>query len=550
MASIAATLTNTCRITVGLLFALLLASAASAGPLDEMSLDRWKKLKEAERFQLNAAERLYRESHWKAAADEYEKFLKLYERSEGAPFAQLKYSHCLVNLRKQNAAIKDGYQSLLDYFPDSPEAPIAAYLIGHTYNAIGDTKPAKKAYAKVIQSHPKHFAAVMARLDLVDIAGKEMDPTSQATLLRELTFDVKREGATVAPCVSAARQYTHLVFRLGNFDEGVKALSTTCTEAEVPAHLMHGNLGALPQIVSELTDPLKDDATKKLGEKLADSGAAWLRIQAANLIKEMKTKPVGINAWYAVAEVRRAARQPDKQKAVYEEMLAALGADDTTLSYLAQWYKDNKQRDAARATYAKYKDQAEGQGMIAKSWADEKQADKAVAIYRQLAADLKTAPRWLSDAALAYRAGGKPDQAIAVYRELLTSDAKNADAHAIAIAYTLFEADRWADCIAAYRGTTNFPTNYQHMAYANRKLKRYDEAITLYRQIIAGSAPHAPRALLDIALTQEEAGKKEDAIKTLKQVCDKYPKKQEGSLAHAKLNDVYKIPVTLGGAKE
>lgn len=457
-----------------------------------------------------------------------------------------------MSLRKQNAAIKDGYQSLLDYYPDSPEAPIAGLLIGRTYRDIGDTKPAKKAYAKIIQSHPKHFAAVMSRLDLVDIADKEMDPTAKATLLRELTFDVKREGATIEPCVSAARQYAQLVFRLGNFDEGIKALATTCSEAELPHHLVIGNpYGCLPQIVGELvasTNP----PTKILGEKLADSGAAWLKTQAANMIKDPKTKPTGMNAWYSVAEVRRAAGQADKQKAVYEEIIAALGPDDNTLSYLAQWYKTAKQRDAARSTYAKFKDQAEGQGQIAHSYVEEGPTgtDKAVAIYRQLAADAKTAPRWLGAAAQAYRNAGKPDLAIAIYRELLTSDAKNADAYAYTIAYTLYEAGRWADCITAYRGTTNFPTNYMHMATANRRLKKYDEAITLYRQIAAGSAPHVSWSLFEIAITQEEAGKKEDAIKTLKQICDKFPKSSEGSQAHARLNDVYKIPVTLGGAKD
>ena len=539
---------------LGLLLAFLLASFASAGPLDEMSIERWAKLREAERFQLNSAERLYRESQWKAAADEYEKFLKLYEKSEGAAFAQLKWSHCQVKLRKQNAAIKDGYQSLLDYYPDSPEAPIAGLFIGRTYGEIGDTKPAKKAFTKVIAAHPKHFAAVMARLDLVDIAIKENDPQTRANLLRELTFDVKREGPAAEPCVAAARQYTQLVFRLGNFEEGIKALGTTCSEAELPHHTMIGHpYGCLPQIVAELIAS-KDEPTKKLGEKLADSGCAWLKAQAANGLKDPKTKPVAMQSWYSVADLCAAAGQLDKQKAVYEEMLVALGADDTTLGRLAQWYKVDKKRDLARATYAKIKDVAEGQGQIAYSYVEEgaAQVDKGVAIYRQLAAaDVKTAPKWLSAIAYAYRYhGGKPDQAIAVYRELLIADAKNADSYHIAIADTLYQFGRWAECITSYRGTTNFPTNYQNMAYANRQLKKYDEAIALYRQIIAGSAPHASWSLYQIAITQEEAGKKEDAIKTLKQICDKFPKSGEGSAAHARLNDVYKIPVTLGGAKD
>lgn len=553
MAALATTLTRAKAHglrSVGVVAGLLLAATALAGPLDEMSVERWAKLREAERFQLTAAERLYRERQWKAAADEYEKFLKLYEKSEGAAFAQLKWSMCQVEQRKLNAAIKDGYQTLLDYFPESPEAPIAALLIGRTHRDMGDTKPAKKAYAKVVASHPKHFAAVMARLDLVEIAAKENDPATRLALLRELTYDVERKGPTAEPCVTAARQLARETFRAGNFDEGLKALATTCSEADLPVHLMHPSLGALPQVAHELTGAT-DEASKKLGEKLADAGAGWLKVQATAGLADPKTKPRAVEAWYAAAEVRRQARQPDKQKAVYDEMLAALGADDALLGRLAQWYKDNKQRDQARATYAKFKDAAEGQGQIAHSFEEEQQYDKAVELYRKLAiGDAKTAPRWLGAAAMAYRRGGKPDQAIAVYRELLTADAKNAAEYHFQVAETLYHAHRWAECITAYRGTDRFPHNYQHMAAAHRQLKQYDEAIGLYRQIMATSPPHASGALLAIAQTHEQAGKAEDAIKAFKLVCDKFPKTGEGSQAHAHLNEKYKITVTLGGAKD
>ena len=329
-----------------------------------MPVERWAKLKEAERFQLTAAERLYREGQWKAAADEYEKFLKLYEKSEGAAFAQLKWSHCHVHLRKQNTAIKDGYQSLLDYYPDSPEAPVAGLLIGRTHRDIGDAKPAKKAYAKVIAAHPKHFAAVMARLDLVEIAAKENDDATHVKLLRELTYDVERKGATVEPCADASRQYARLTFRAGNFEEGLKALATSCPEAQMPHLLMHSSWGALPTIVGELVAS-KDEPVKKNGEKLADAGAAWLKTQVAANLKDVKTKPQAMAAWYDIADLRRHAGQADKQKAVYEEILASQGPDDVTLGHLAQWYKAAKQREQARATYAKFKDAAEGQGHIA-----------------------------------------------------------------------------------------------------------------------------------------------------------------------------------------
>ena len=110
-------------------FLLLIAANASAGPLDELALDRWAKLREVERYQLQIAERYYKQQNWKAALAECEKFVTLYERSEGAPYAQLKWALCQVQLRQANTAIKDGFQSVIDYWPDSPDAILARYQI-------------------------------------------------------------------------------------------------------------------------------------------------------------------------------------------------------------------------------------------------------------------------------------------------------------------------------------------------------------------------------------------------------------------------------------
>ena len=310
------------------------------------------------------------------AADEYEKFLKLYEKSEGASYAQFRWSRCQVELRKLNTAIKDGYQSVLDYYPDSPEAPLAALSIGRTHLATGDTKLAKKAFTKTISTYPKHFTAVMARLDLVDIAKKEMDLPTQTALLTQLTFDVERKGKTVDPCVDAARQLSQLLFRAGNFEGGLKAFATTCKEEEIPYYLRHSPFGRMPHVVvSELTGA-KDEPTKKLGEKLADASAAWLKVQALAGLKDEKRKTAAIETYYDVAEVRRYARQPDKEKAVFEEMGVALGVNDDLLKKLATWYKANKQRDKAREQYGKFKDHWGGQGLIAASYAEEGQHKK------------------------------------------------------------------------------------------------------------------------------------------------------------------------------
>ena len=95
----------------------VLARSADAQKLDVLPLEQWAKLREVERYQLNIAEKYYQEKNYKIAASEYEKFLSLYESSEGAPYSLLKWSLCLVEQKKPNTAISEGFQSVIDYWP-------------------------------------------------------------------------------------------------------------------------------------------------------------------------------------------------------------------------------------------------------------------------------------------------------------------------------------------------------------------------------------------------------------------------------------------------
>ena len=61
MASVAKALTRGRLAALAAAAALGFAGLAPAGPLDEMPVERWAKLREAERFQLNVAEKYYRE---------------------------------------------------------------------------------------------------------------------------------------------------------------------------------------------------------------------------------------------------------------------------------------------------------------------------------------------------------------------------------------------------------------------------------------------------------------------------------------------------------
>jgi TolA-binding protein len=537
--------------TFALCALLLLGGMSQAGPLDEMSLDRWAKLREVERYQLNIAEKLYREKSWKIAADEYEKFLKLYERSVGAPYAQLKWSLCQVELRNLNTAIKDGYQSVIDYYPDSPEAVTSALLIGRTYKDMGDLKMAKKAYDKLLKTHPKHYIAVLARLDLADVALKEKDDVRRAAILRELTYDVERKGAAAQDCVTASIQLAQLCFYQGDFAEGIKALGTTYGDNNLPHHLMSHNYGHLPWVLQHISAQPDEDSKKKT-KKLADDATNWVKAQASAAQKDEKLKVHAQQWWFYAPDIQGYARQPEKQREVYDQMVKALGESDAVLGKVAGWYWDTGKRELARATCAKFKDVIEGQRLVANYWREDGKPDPAIEIYRKLSVqDEKNRPKWLGEIAWTYRhRAGKADLAIATYRDLISTDVKNTASYQWQIADTLQQYSRWAEAITVYRGTDNFPESYKRMATCNRNLKKYDEAITLYRQVMGGSKDLASWALLEIARTYEEAGKKDDAIKTFKLVCDRFPKSGEGSWSHAHLNDVYKISVTLGGAKD
>ena len=485
---------------------VLLATSALAGPLDEMSVDRWKKLREAERYQLNIAEKFYREHNYKVALAEYEKFLSLHEKSEGAPYAQLKWSLCQVQLRKLNTAIKDGFQAVIDYWPESPEALSSSYLIARTHKDMGEVKSAKKAYANVLAKHGDDIVAVLAKIDLADIARIEGDDKRRVALWTELTFSTDRKNGAEPYCRQASVDLAQWQFGKGSFPEGLKALQTTFNPEQLPHYLTHYSSGSINTLVNTAD-------TKALGEKLADQAVEHVRSQLPADLNDDAAKSRYKQLSFYIADLQWSSKRPEKSKEVYDQLLQKLGNEDDILGRLAGWHKQMNQREEARATYARYKDAFEGQGQIAYSYREEQKYDKAAEIYRNLTtADTRNANRWMGELGHALREGGQ-------YKE----------------------------AINAYRLWDSFPNNTWHMAGCHRALKEYPTALGLYRQIIVAEPGWAPQSQLQIGYTHEQAGEKENAIKAFQMVCRKYPKSGEASQAHAHLENDYKITATFGG---
>lgn len=522
----------------------LIAGSLPAQSLDDLPLDRWKKLRETERYQLQIAEKYYRDKDWKVAASEYEKYLSLYEKSEASAYAQLKWSLAQVQLKKHNTAIKEGFQSVLDYWPESPEAKAAGYYLGHTYKAMGQTAKAKAAFKAVTTNHAGSPAAVYALSDLAEMAATEKDNPTRLQLLRKISFEVPRTPAVQNACIQAARQLAVIDFESGAVEEAVKALATTCAPAELPNQVHAYSRDVIARLASVAE-------TKVKAQKSADGVVAYLRTTLPAAAASDSEKQAYRQASYGMADLYALSQQDDRVRETYAQLEKSLGPSDDALGRLAQFFKSRAKYDEARTTYRRYQDRLEGLGQVAGSYREQGQSDAAVNAYRQLIAqDAARSVRWKAELASTYRNARKFPEAVGVYAELIAEDTANQNKWRWEMATTHRDAGQYKEAIAHYRQCDNFPENFRQMAGCHRALKEYNEAVLLYNQIVGADANAAPWALLQIGYTREEAGQKEPAIQTFQQVCKRYPKDGHASIAHAHLQTKYKISITLGGAKD
>lgn len=519
-------------------------SSARGQQLDDLPLERWKELRENERYQLQIAEKYYREQNWKVAAAEYEKFLSLYEMSSGAPYAQLKWSLSQVQLKKQNTAIKEGFQSVLDYWPESPEAIAAAYYLGQTYKAIGQTPKAKAAYKDLLAKHPEHVAAVYATADLAELATQDKDPTARLDLLRRLAFQIKRTPATQGVCAQASQALAALAFERGLAEEAAKALATSYPPDQTPGQIVQ-------YARSPLTTQMASAEKKSQAERTADGTIGWLRAALPADTKDAVNQTIARQIYYAIADLYALTARDARVLETYEQLAKSVGGSDEALGRLAGFYKSRMKFEDARGVYRRYKNASEGLGQVAYSYREQSQWDQAAQTYQQLAGqDPMQAPKWKGELAMTYRSARKFREAQLVYEELIATDAMKQNQWRWELASTLRDAGQYKDAIAQFRQCDNFPENFKQMAACHRQIKEFNDAILLYRQIVSNDKNSAPWALLQVGYTQEEAGQKEPAIQTFQQVCKRYPKDGHASTAHAHLQTQYKISITLGGANE
>ena len=484
------------------MFLLAGAAFAALSPLEQIPVATFEKMKEVERYQMRIAEKHYTNGDFKTSLAEYEKFLTLYEKSPGAPYAQLMWSHSMMKLKKPKTALREGFQSVIDYWPESEEAVIAAYCIADAYRTMGEVVDAKKAFRFLIKEYPSHEIAIRSRLDLLHYARLEKDEASHLSLLNDLTYKLERNEKSKAACEDASRELAQIHFFAQRFDEGKKALATT-HEGDALFDAVYGM--SAKTVGHLLGKPETRTAALTLGDQLLNE-----------LGVESKRRPeMEKELLHRAADLNGTLGRPSEIWKLYTEIGERFGRDDGLLGKIAAWFKARDKRTEARGIYAEFKDQVAGHKNIA-------------------AMDLE---EW------------KIAEAIEVYRKLIEIDGDHADGHLWAIAGCYEKLADWKKAIATYRQIDRFPDNHFRMASCHRQLKEQNEAIVLYNQIKVVDKS-APEASLQIGFTYEEAGEKEKAIRTFQLTCKRYPKTYQASKAHAHLQNKYNINVTLGGAEE
>ena len=537
------------RVTVGRMLAVALAfalsfSARALDYLEQIPVDTFAKMREVERYQLKVAEKFYTAKNYKVAAVEYEKYLTLYEKSLAAPYAQLMWSHCQVKQRQVYTAIRDGFRSVIDYWPESHEAALASLLIGKSYKSVGELKNAIKAYRRTVLAHPAHYSSVLAKWDLADIYREMDDQASRVEIWENLTYKTKRIKQNSYYTTHASCYLGQHLFYQGDFAEGLKAFETTYKGTSLIRKLYQYANGP----ISSLTGNAEK---KKTGDKPANEFIAFIEKQLPTDMKSKANLVLAREYFYTIADVHSRARRDAEGLGVYARLGKLLGVDDNLRGRQAGWHRARKRFAEARKIYGQYTDRVAGRVNIAWTYRrHEGNPAQAVAVYNQLIGiEKKREGEWQENIVNTWREVKQWDKALATYQTLLKVVPARFGDWYWGIADCHERRGRLLQAIQCYRQSDKYPSAYFAMASCHRRLKQFKEALVLYHQARADRGS-APEASIQIGYTYERYSQKENAIKWFQQTCKLYPKNSQASRAHAHLQAKYKISVTLGGANE
>ena len=493
------------RTAVILATVLILAGAVAAAPPREtfpkLDLQRYADLREAERYQMDVADKLFGQEKWQAAQAEYEKFLKVYPKSIGLAFAQLRIAECQEYQLFTNTAI-DEYKAVPKFFPKSPEAPLAAFAIGRCLEAAGEFEKAIDQYDAVCRDYPKATICGDALWAGADLAQRKNKLDVAVQFRRRIVSDYAQSNRMANAAYWLTQHYL----------------------------LAEKNTDAAREFALKVLDPTY--AERYLGDLLLErarqgdkDAAGWADLAVERYKAVLAQWPKSGHAHessHAIIECyRRTDRIKEALAAVRDHL--ALYPDDDQARYLAgiMLERQGKWDDARNVWFLQYHNKAEGAWQVAESYHRQRKYDQAEAAYIGM---LTTYPKM--SATVLNRAG---------------------EMH-------LHGTGNYEKAVSFFRQSEYNPPHYLfQVAESYRRWGKLDEALRTLAEIRGFFPDNAPEAMWRQAHVYEQRKKQGDdslAIGVLKKICDDHPRSPQSSLAHHRLQDVYKISYTGGAMKE
>ncbi len=472
-------------------------------PYGKLELKRYGELRESERYQCDVADRLFKQEKWRSALAEYEKFIKLHIKSVGAPYVQLRIAQCYEFRKLINRAVEE-YTAVVEYFPKSPEASIATFCIGRCLEGSGDFEPAIKQYGKVVADYPKATIAGDALWAGADLAERKGQLETAIGFRKRIVTDYPK----------AKRRRDAAGWLMGHYLVTGKNVAAARDVIRAVRSDVDGEIHMANHLYRHAYGLHRNKDTRKDAPAVMDEAIALYE----GIYRQWPESPKALQASRSVIHSYRYSGRLKEGVAAGVEHAKRFEDDDTGRQWTGQILEQMGNWDEGRLWYLRYKNRAAGALEAAASYSRQHKYKDAHAAY------MAVVQQYPDDAKRALYRLGYMHQ---------------------------YHSRDYAKAISAYRQSEYRPPSYLfEMAECFRRWKKYDEAISIHRQIRGFYQAGAPEAMWRQAQVHEQRKKKGDEIKAitlLKKICDEHPRASQASRAHHRLESKYKISHTGGG---
>jgi len=512
--------------SLGLTF---LVATAEARPKVKLDLERYRQLREAERYQIDLAEKMYHQRNYQAALAEFEKFIRIYQaKSVGSPYAQWMIARCHEHLNNINTAIRE-YKAVTDYFPRSEEAPLSQLAIARCHDRLDEVKEAIAAYLATAKTYPETDAASQALWGASEIARRK-DQRDKCVEFRERIFhEYPKSSRHKWVAFWLARYY---IFEKSDLDKARTFLKGIFEKPEDVEYALARNLYYIhprdnyphprpwewgsAEFSPKCARYAHDSKNAKVREKAVELGDEAVRICRA-IRDNFPESPRARDAWQLIAQIYYHTGRAPQAAVELRKYLEKHPDDDGQRGFLGACLEAMKLWDEARLEYLKFKNKYSGKDHVGLSYRNERKFKEAIDVWQGMVTEF-------------------PDQATrCLYR--------------IARTHQYWTRD-YEKAIFAWRNSEYSPPYYQfRIGECYRALKKREEAIKTYREIVTFFPDHGAEALWRIGHLYEELKMPKYAVAIFRRICSKYPKSGYASNAARVLEHKYKID-TGGGVKE